>query len=193
MTNISIEAPDIIRGQPYPGAPDNWKRFFTFSTDHKVIGIQYIVTSFVFFLVGGLFAMIMRGELITPEADLVDRTVYNALFTMHGSIMLFFWTFPVLVGLGNYLVPLMIGARDMAFPRLNAVSFWMIPIAGVLMLSSFLIPGGPSQSGWWAYPPCQFAESNRKFAQRASALDSLCRHFGCVLDYGSSEFCYNHF
>ncbi|NJN58226.1 MAG: cytochrome c oxidase subunit I, partial [Leptolyngbyaceae cyanobacterium SL_5_9] len=153
MTNISLEPIEIVRGQPYPGAPDNWKRFFTFSTDHKVIGIQYIVTSFIFFLVGGLFAMIMRGELITPEADLVDRTVYNALFTMHGSVMLFFWTFPVLVGLGNYLVPLMIGARDMAFPRLNAVSFWMIPIAGILMMSSFLIPGGPSQSGWWAYPP----------------------------------------
>lgn len=153
MTNISVEAPDVARAQPYPGAPDNWKRFFTFSTDHKVIGIQYIVTSFFFFLVGGTFSMIMRGELITPDADLVDRTVYNALFTMHGSVMLFLWTFPVLVGLGNYLVPLMIGARDMAFPRLNAVSFWMIPIVGVLMMASFLVPGGPSQSGWWAYPP----------------------------------------
>jgi cytochrome c oxidase subunit 1 len=153
MTNISIESPEVVRGQPYPGAPDNWKRFFTFSTDHKVIGIQYIVTSFVFFLIGGLLSMVMRGELITPDADLVDRTVYNALFTMHGSIMLFMWTFPVLVGLGNYLVPLMIGARDMAFPRLNAVSFWMIPVVGILMLASFLVPGGASQSGWWAYPP----------------------------------------
>ncbi|MER3476297.1 MAG: cytochrome c oxidase subunit I, partial [Leptolyngbya sp. ERB_1_2] len=153
MTNAPTEAIDIPRQQPYPGAPDNWKRFFTFSTDHKVIGIQYIVTAFVFFLIGGLLSMIMRGELVTPEANLVDRTVYNALFTMHGSIMLFLWTFPVLVGLGNYLVPLMIGARDMAFPRLNAVSFWMIPVVGILMLASFLVPGGPSQSGWWAYPP----------------------------------------
>lgn len=153
MANISAEAIDTSRAQPYPGAPDNWKRFFTFSTDHKVIGVQYIVTSFFFFLVGGIFSMIMRGELITPEADLVDRTLYNALFTMHGSVMLFLWTFPVLVGLGNYLVPLMIGARDMAFPRLNAVSFWLIPVVGVLMLASFFVPGGPSQSGWWAYPP----------------------------------------
>ncbi|MCU0532855.1 MAG: cytochrome c oxidase subunit I [Hydrococcus sp. Prado102] len=153
MTKISFETNPSISAQPYPGAPDNWKRFFTFSTDHKVIGIQYIVTSFFFFLVGGLFAMIMRGELITPDADLIDRTVYNALFTMHGSVMLFFWTFPVLVGLGNYLVPLMIGARDMAFPRLNAISFWMIPIAGILMLSSFLVPSGPAQAGWWSYPP----------------------------------------
>ncbi|MBD2257964.1 cytochrome c oxidase subunit I [Pseudanabaena sp. FACHB-2040] len=153
MTNAPVEAIEVARAQPYPGAPDNWKRFFTFSTDHKVIGIQYIVTSFFFFLVGGLFSMVMRGELITPEADLIDRTVYNALFTMHGSVMLFLWTFPVLVGIGNYLVPLMIGARDMAFPRLNAVSFWLIPVVGVLMIGSFLAPGGPSQSGWWAYPP----------------------------------------
>lgn len=153
MANIPIDAIDTSRAQPYPGAPDNWKRFFTFSTDHKVIGVQYIITSFFFFLVGGIFSMIVRGELITPDADLVDRTLYNALFTMHGSVMLFLWTFPVLVGLGNYLVPLMIGARDMAFPRLNAVSFWLIPVVGVLMLSSFLVPGGPSQSGWWAYPP----------------------------------------
>lgn len=153
MTNIPVEALGKVREQPYPGAPDNWKRFFSFSTDHKVIGIQYIVTSFFFFLVGGIFAMVIRGELITPDADLIDRTIYNVMFTMHGSIMLFLWTFPVLVGLGNYLVPLMIGAKDMAFPRLNAVAFWMVPVVGILMIASFLVPGGPSQSGWWAYPP----------------------------------------
>ncbi len=139
--------------QPQPGDPDNWRRFFSFSTDHKVIGIQYIVTAFVFFLVGGFFAMIIRGELITPDADLVDRTVYNAMFTMHGTVMLFLWTFPVLAGLANYLVPLMIGARDMAFPRLNAVAFWMVPVFGVILMASFLAPGGPAQAGWWSYPP----------------------------------------
>ncbi|MGB5632507.1 MAG: cbb3-type cytochrome c oxidase subunit I, partial [Waterburya sp.] len=139
--------------QLIPETPPNWRRYFSFSTDHKVIGIQYIVTAFFFFLVGGIFAMIMRGELITPEPDLLDRTVYNALFTMHGTIMLFGWTFPVLAGFANYLVPLMIGARDMAFPRLNAVAFWMIPVVGTLFILSFLVPGGPSQSGWWAYPP----------------------------------------
>jgi len=140
-------------GQPHPGAPDNWKRFFTFSTDHKVIGIQYIVTAFVFFLIAGLLAMVMRGELLTPEADLVDRTVYNGLFTMHGTIMLFMWTFPVLNGFANYLIPLMLGARDMAFPKLNAIAFWMVPVFGIILMLSFAIPGGPSQSGWWAYPP----------------------------------------
>lgn len=149
----SVEAIAPQLEPPYPGAPEDWRRFFTFSTDHKVIGIQYIVTSFVFFLVGGIFAMIIRGELITPDADLVDRTVYNAMFTLHGTVMLFLWTFPVLAGLANYLVPLMIGARDMAFPRLNAAAFWMVPFFGVILMASFLAPGGPAQAGWWSYPP----------------------------------------
>lgn len=152
MTKLSVDEIAQIE-QPLPGAPNNWKRFFSFSTDHKVIGIQYLVTSFFFFLVGGIFAMIIRGELITPEADLLDRAVYNAMFTMHGTVMLFLWTFPSLVGLSNYLVPLMIGAKDMAFPRLNAAAFWMVPVFGVILMASFLVPGGPSQSGWWAYPP----------------------------------------
>jgi cytochrome c oxidase subunit 1 len=153
MTNTYLQtlAPNWI--EPQPGEPESWRRFFGFSTDHKVIGIQYIVTAFIFFLIGGFLAMVMRGELITPEADLVDRTVYNAMFTMHGTVMLFLWTFPVLNGLANYLVPLMIGARDMAFPRLNAVAFWLVPVFGVILMVSFWVPGGPSQSGWWAYPP----------------------------------------
>lgn len=157
MTNIPIEHLNNQHknlGDNHHQEPENnWKRYFSFSTDHKVIGIQYIVTSFIFFLVGGIFAMIIRGELITPEADLIDRTVYNAMFTMHGTIMLFLWTFPVLVGFSNYLVPLMIGARDMAFPRLNAAAFWMVPVSGTLLMLSFLLPGGPAQAGWWSYPP----------------------------------------
>lgn len=152
MTNISVDTLNFVK-PPDSNPPENWRRFFSFSTDHKVIGIQYIVTSFFFFLVGGVLAMIIRGELLTPEADLVDRAVYNAMFTMHGTIMLFLWTFPVLLGLSNYLVPLMIGARDMAFPRLNAVAFWLVPVFGIILMASFFIPGGPSQSGWWAYPP----------------------------------------
>ncbi len=153
MTNTPIENIKIAGETHHHHAPTTWKTYFTFSTDHKVIGIQYIVTSFAFFLFGGILAMVIRGELITPEADLVDRTVYNALFTMHGTVMLFLWTFPVLAGLANYLVPLMIGARDMAFPRLNALAFWMIPVFGIILLSSFFVPGGPAQAGWWSYPP----------------------------------------
>ncbi len=150
MTNIPIP---LAGESHHQHPPQTWKTYFSFSTDHKVIGIQYLVTSFIFFLVGGIFAMILRGELITPEADLIDRTIYNGMFTMHGTVMLFLWTFPSLVGLANYIVPIMIGARDMAFPRLNAAAFWMVLVVGILMIASFFVPGGPAQSGWWAYPP----------------------------------------
>ena len=138
-----------------PSPPENtsWSRYFGFNTDAKVIGIQYIVTAFFFFLIGGLLAMIIRGEFITPAADLVDRTVYNGIYTMHGTIMLFLFIFPVLNGLNNLLIPTMIGAPDMAFPRLNAVAFWLVPIFGALLIGSFFVPGGPAYSGWWSYPP----------------------------------------
>ncbi len=154
MTHINVEkSSSVVIEKHHHLPPTTWKTYFSFSHDHKVIGIQYLVTSFIFLLVGGIFAMIMRGELLTPEADLVDRTVYNGLFTMHGTVMLFGWTFPSLVGFANYLVPLMIGARDMAFPRLNAAAFWMVPVAGLLLMVSFFVPGGPAQAGWWSYPP----------------------------------------
>lgn len=130
----------------------NWREYFGFSTDHKVIGIQYLVTSFVFYLIGGVLAELVRTELATPEVDFVSRETYNALFTIHATIMIFLWIIPTLTGgFGNYLVPLMIGARDMAFPRLNAIAFWIIPPSGVLLLCSFFI--GPASAGWTSYPP----------------------------------------
>ena len=152
MTNIQ-QSISIASEKPHHEVATTWRTYFSFSTDHKVIGIQYLVTAFIFLLIGGIFAMVIRGELMTPESDLVDRSVYNAMFTMHGTVMLFGWTFPSLVGLGNYLVPLMIGARDMAFPRLNAAAFWMVPVAGILLMASFFLPSGPAQAGWWSYPP----------------------------------------
>jgi heme/copper-type cytochrome/quinol oxidase subunit 1 len=97
MTDTQVKSSNVvIEKQHHYLPPTTWKTYFTFSHDHKVIGIQYLVTAFVSFLIGGIFAMIIRGELITPEADLVDRTVYNAMFTMHGTVMLFGWTFPSL-------------------------------------------------------------------------------------------------
>ncbi|MBD1910008.1 MULTISPECIES: cbb3-type cytochrome c oxidase subunit I [unclassified Leptolyngbya] len=149
MTNIPVEG----TGNSLKPEQVSWKRYFSFSTDHKVIGVQYLVTAFLFFLVGGLFAMIVRAELLTPQLDLVDRSLYNGLFTMHGTIMIFLWIFPANVGLANYLVPLMIGARETAFPVLNAIAFWLIPVVGVLLLSSFFLPSGAAQAGWWSYPP----------------------------------------
>lgn len=130
-----------------------WRRYLSFSTDHKVIGIQYMLTTFVFFLIAGLLAMLIRAELITPQLNVVDRSVYNGLMTLHGTMMIFLWIIPCLAGLANYLIPLMIGARDMAFPVLNAIAFWIIPPAGILLLSSFFLPTGTAQAGWWSYPP----------------------------------------
>ncbi|WP_295615517.1 cbb3-type cytochrome c oxidase subunit I [Chamaesiphon sp. GL140_3_metabinner_50] len=130
-----------------------WNRYLTFTTDHKEIGIQYLFVTFFFFLVGGLMAMLIRAELLTPQLNLLSRPLYNGLFTLHGTIMIFLWVIPVQVGLANYLVPLMIGARDMAFPKLNAIAFWLLPPAGLLLLSSLFIPAGSAQAGWWSYPP----------------------------------------
>lgn len=129
-----------------------WREYFSFSTDHKVIGIQYLVTSFVFYLIGGLLAELVRTELATPASDFVPRETYNELFTMHATIMIFLWIIPTLTGgFGNFLVPLMIGARDMAFPKLNAIAFWIIPPTSILLLLSFFV--GPAAAGWTSYPP----------------------------------------
>ncbi len=130
-----------------------WYDYFTFNVDHKLIGIQYIVFGFFAYIVGGLMAMVMRFELATPDSDLIDPSLYNALLTNHGTLMIFYWVVPVAVGgFGNYLVPLMIGARDMAFPKLNALAFWMNPPAALMLLLSFVLDGG-AQAGWTSYPP----------------------------------------
>jgi cytochrome c oxidase subunit 1 len=129
-----------------------WRKYFSFSTDHKVIGIQYLVTSFLFYLVGGFLATLVRTELATPQSDFVSPDLYNGLFTVHATVMIFLWIVPAATGaFGNYLIPLLIGARDMAFPKLNAVAFWMIPPGGILLMSSFFF-GAPG-SGWTSYPP----------------------------------------
>ncbi|MEQ8958293.1 MAG: cbb3-type cytochrome c oxidase subunit I, partial [Coleofasciculus sp. C2-GNP5-27] len=136
-----------------------WYDYFTFNVDHKVIGIQYLVTSFVFYLIGGLMAVAMRAELYTPDSDLLDPNLYNAFLTNHGTIMIFFWVVPAAIGgFGNYLIPLMIGARDMAFPKLNAIAFWLVPPAGALLLGSFFFGG--AQSGWTSYPPLSLITAN---------------------------------
>ncbi len=143
------------------GHPDQWKwyHYFTFNVDHKVIGIQYLVSAFVFYLIGGLMAMALRAELYTPDSDFLDPSLYNAFLTNHGTIMIFFWVVPAAIGgFGNYLLPLMVGARDMAFPRLNAIAFWLVPPAGVLILVSFFFGG--AQSGWTSYPPLSEITAN---------------------------------
>jgi cytochrome c oxidase subunit 1 len=130
-----------------------WKDYFRVNTDHKVIGIQYVCTSFFFMLVGGLLAMLVRAELAAPGSQFVDANAYNGLFSVHASLMIFLFIIPVFAGLANFVIPLMIGAPDMAFPRLNALSFWMLPVGGIMMAASFLAPGGSFSTGWTAYAP----------------------------------------
>ena len=131
----------------------SWRDYFRVNTDHKVIGIQYVVTSFFFMLVGGLLAMMVRAELMAPGRQFVDAGTFNGLFSVHASLMIFLFIIPVFAGLANFVLPLMIGAPDMAFPRLNALSFWMLPIAGIMMAASFFAPGGSFATGWTAYAP----------------------------------------
>ena len=141
--------------------PDKWKwyDYFTFNVDHKVIGIQYLVTSFIFYLIGGFMAVLMRTELSTANSDFLNPDLYNAFLTNHGTIMIFLWIVPAAIGgFGNYLIPLMIGARDMAFPKLNALAFWLNPPAGALLLGSFFFGG--AQAGWTSYPPLSLITAN---------------------------------
>ncbi|HXD67261.1 MAG TPA: cbb3-type cytochrome c oxidase subunit I, partial [Solirubrobacteraceae bacterium] len=131
----------------------SWRDYFRVNTDHKVIGIQYVVTSFFFLLVGGLLAMLIRAQLAKPGMQFLTPEQYNGVFSVHATVLIFLFVIPVFAGLANYVLPLMIGAPDMAFPRLNALSYWMLPLAGVLMLMSFLAPGGSFAAGWTAYAP----------------------------------------
>ena len=135
----------------------DWKRgrvaSWLTTVDHKRIGILYIATSLVFFLAGGVLALLMRAQLATPNEHFITRDRYDQLFTLHGTTMVFLVVVPILAGFGNYVVPLMIGARDMAFPRLNAFSYWMFLLGGVVLYSSWLAKGGPPKCGWTCYAP----------------------------------------
>src|SRR5918911_1876251 len=131
----------------------SWRDYFRVNTDHKVIGLQYICTTFIFFIVGGVMAMLMRAELASPGQQFVDPNTFNGLFSVHASLMIFLFIIPVFAGIANCVLPLMIGAPDMAFPRLNALSYWLLPIAGLMMLGSFFAPGGAFATGWTSYAP----------------------------------------
>src|ERR671923_276847 len=113
------------------------------TTDHKKIGILYVTAAFIFFLMGGVLALLIRSELAFPGSQIFDPTsgTYNQVFTMHGTTMIFLFVMPMLAGFANFVVPLQIGAADMAFPRINALSFWMLPLGGILMGSGFLVGG----------------------------------------------------
>jgi len=153
-----------------------WKKYI-FSTDHKVIGLQYAITAMVFLLFGFSLVLLMRWQLGFPnqpipilgkllsDALVIDGVMtpdfYNQLGAMHGTIMIFLGVVPLAVGgFGNYLLPIQVGAHDMAFPKLNMMSYWVYFVGGVIMLSSFLMPGGAAASGWTSYPPLSVIAQN---------------------------------
>ncbi|GHH62863.1 putative cytochrome c oxidase subunit 1-alpha [Streptosporangium violaceochromogenes] len=130
------------------------------STDHKIIGHLYLITSFVFFLIGGVMALIMRAELAQPGLQLTTNEQFNQLFTMHGTVMLLMFATPLFAGFANELMPLQIGAPDVAFPRLNMVSYWLFTFGSLIALSGFITPGGAASFGWFAYTPLSNAISS---------------------------------
>ena len=136
---------------PKPESGGGWLRYFRFTTNHKVIGVQYMVTFVVVLLLGGLVALLLRLELAAPGSGFMDLDAYNKVMSMHGILMIAVAVAAVLGGFGNYLVPLMVGADDMAFPRINALSFWVIPPVALGLLTAPLL--GSFDSGWTAYPP----------------------------------------
>src|SRR4051812_44215357 len=130
-----------------PGIPG----FFA-TVDHKRLGIRYVYTSFAFFFIAGLVALVMRAQLTSPNSRILDPQTYNELFTMHGTTMIFLFNTPVLAGFANYLIPLQLGTRDMAFPRMNAFSYWVFVLSGIFLYTSFLV-GHPPDGGWFGYVP----------------------------------------
>ncbi|MET0145357.1 MAG: cytochrome c oxidase subunit I [Ilumatobacteraceae bacterium] len=139
-------------GNRHPGLPRTLIGWLT-TTDHKAIGIAYAVTALVFLAIGGALAGIIRAELAEPGLQIVDEATYNSIFTIHGSVMVYLFAVPFGFALANYLVPLQIGAPDLAFPRLNALSYWLYLFGGIVMLLGFVTDGGAAGFGWFAYPP----------------------------------------
>jgi cytochrome c oxidase subunit 1 len=136
-----------------PGWKDGTVMRWIVSVDHKRIGLLYIWSAFAFFVAGGIMALLMRLQLAQANQDIVTKDGFDSLFTMHGTVMVFLFAMPILAGFGNYLVPLMIGAKDMAFPRLNALSLWLYIIGAIVLIGSFGATGGAARAGWTAYTP----------------------------------------
>src|ERR1700743_2235984 len=157
MVSIDPAPTNVLRAQrPFParlGLKGTLLYRLVTTTDHKRIGIMYCVACFIFFFIGGLMALFMRTELAAPGLQFLSNEQYNQLFTMHGTVMLLFYATPIVFGFANLVLPLQIGAPDVAFPRLNALSFWLFVFGAIIALAGFIAPGGPADFGWTAYTP----------------------------------------
>jgi heme/copper-type cytochrome/quinol oxidase subunit 1 len=149
MATYAAPVPQVVAHEA-KREPRGWASWIT-TTDHKRIGIMYMVTTFVFFILGGVEALMIRLQLGLPNNTLVSPQIYNQLFTMHGTTMIFLFVVPMMAGLANYFVPLMVGARDMAYPRLNALSYWLLLAGGLVFYASIF--WNPPEAGWTSYVP----------------------------------------
>jgi cytochrome c oxidase subunit 1 len=157
---ITLEPGSVTPHQPLvrPAVRGNSFTRMLRTTDAKEIGILYLVSSFGFFILGGIMALLMRAELARPGLQFLSAEQYNQLFTAHGTVMMLLFATPLVFGFANYIVPLQIGAADVAFPRLNAVSYWLYLFGGTLVVSGFITPGGAADFGWTAYTPLSTAQ-----------------------------------
>ena len=146
-------ATDTAHHDDHHGEPAKGITRWLYATNHKDIGTMYLVFSLTMFFIGGAMAMVIRAELFKPGLQLVDPAFFNQMTTMHALVMIFGAVMPSFVGLANWMVPLQVGAPDMALPRMNNLSFWILPFAFVILLSSLFIPGGAPAGGWTMYPP----------------------------------------
>ncbi|MCH0567205.1 MULTISPECIES: cytochrome c oxidase subunit I [unclassified Streptomyces] len=151
------------------------------TTDHKKIGHLYLITSFAFFLIGGAMALLMRAELARPGLQIVDNERFNQLFTLHGTIMLLLFATPSFAGFANELMPLQIGSPDVAFPRLNMLSYWLFLFGGLIVLGSLLVPGGPAAFGWFAYAPLNSAQHSPGVGADLWIMGLALAGFGTIL------------
>ena len=162
------------------GAPKNFFQRWCMSTNHKDIGSLYLIFALTMLFVGGSFAMLIRAELFKPGMQLMQPYFFNQLTSMHGLIMIFGAIMPAFVGLGNWMIPLMIGAPDMALPRMNNLSFWILPFAFVLLLSSMFLPGGGPAGGWTMYPPLSLQGESLPYAVFAIHLMGISSIMGAI-------------
>src|SRR6266851_2531979 len=200
MTSVAHARPEAHGdGGGAHHAPMSFWRKYIFSTDHKIIGIQFLFVSLFFLLVGGLLAMQILWQLgfpgtpmpgggILPETMAVNRVIlpeyYVQLVSMHGTFMVFFAIMPLLVGVyANFLIPLKIGAHDMAFPRINMASFWLALLAGLIMLAGFFVPDGAARAGWTSYAPLSARPdlSGASYGQMLWCISLVCLGLSSIL------------
>ena len=162
------------------GAPKGFFQRWCMSTNHKDIGTLYLVFALTMFFIGGSFAMMIRAELFKPGMQLMEPYFFNELTTMHALVMIFGAIMPAFVGLGNWMIPLMVGAPDMALPRMNNLSFWILPFAFLLMLSTLFLPGGGPAGGWTMYPPLALQSDSLAYVVFAVHLMGISSIMGAI-------------